>query len=93
MESPGVYILKSSKTGRYYIGSTSDVERRFHQHNTGLVVSTKSFRPWLLLKFIPCNSPTEAKQSEFKLKKYKRRDIVEKVIEDGILPWNHKKRD
>mgnify|MGYP000889111320 CR=1 FL=1 len=28
-----VYILQSETTGRYYCGSTEDVERRVRQHN------------------------------------------------------------
>ncbi|MEI6479299.1 MAG: GIY-YIG nuclease family protein [bacterium] len=30
-----VYILKSLKDGRYYIGSTSDIEKRVERHNHG----------------------------------------------------------
>ena len=37
-----VYILKSLKDGKYYIGCTSDVEARLQFHNSGLQWSTKS---------------------------------------------------
>jgi putative endonuclease len=36
-----VYILKSLKDGRYYIGSTSDVMARLKFHNSGLQRSTR----------------------------------------------------
>ncbi len=84
-----VYILKSQKNSRYYIGSTSNIDKRVYEHNIGKVPSTKNTRPWVVKVFIKCDSLTEARSSEYRLKKYKRRDIVEKVIEDKIFPWNH----
>ena len=89
MKNPGVYILESLKNKRYYIGSTDSINRRIHEHNLGKVASTCNMRPWSLKIFIACRSLTEAKQFEYRLKKYKRKDIVEKVIIDGIFPWNY----
>src|SRR3989344_6402069 len=40
-----LYILHSTKTGRYYIGSCADISQRFHQHNSGSVRSTKFHLP------------------------------------------------
>jgi putative endonuclease len=40
------YILKSLKDGRYYYGSTEDVNRRLLKHNNGDVKSTKGRRPF-----------------------------------------------
>jgi putative endonuclease len=91
--NPGVYIIKSLKNDRYYIGSTNDFPRRLEEHNLGKVFSTKYGRPWILMKFIPCVSITEAKQNEFRLKKYKRRDIVEKTIADSLFPWEYSKNN
>ena len=89
MKNPGVYILKSTKNGKYYTGSTNDIERRTNEHNMGKVSATRKTKPWSLEIFIPCLNSTEAKQSEYRLKKYKRKDILEKVIKDVIFPWNH----
>lgn len=36
-----VYILKSLKDGRLYIGSTPDLKRRFKEHSSKKVFSTK----------------------------------------------------
>lgn len=44
-----VYVLKSEKDGKLYIGCTSDVERRIQYHNEGKVFSTKSRRPFVLI--------------------------------------------
>ncbi len=43
-----VYILKSKKDGRYYYGSTSDLDKRIKEHNAGKVRSTKNRRPLIL---------------------------------------------
>jgi len=89
MNNPGVYIIQSEKNGRYYVGSTGNFEQRLEFHNKGLVKATANIRPLLLKVFVTCDSITEAKQAEYRLKKYKRRDILEKVIKDGIFPWNY----
>ena len=45
------YILKSQKDGKFYFGSTKDLESRVKAHNAGKVRSTKSRRP-LTLHFV-----------------------------------------
>ncbi|MBI2065620.1 MAG: GIY-YIG nuclease family protein [Candidatus Zambryskibacteria bacterium] len=91
MKQAGVYILKSDKHGKYYIGSTDDVIRRIGEHNYGKVFSTRNGRPWKLSTFIECSNLSEAKSSEYRLKSYKRKDILNKVINDRIFPWNYKR--
>ena len=44
-----VYILKSEKNSSLYIGNTSDLEIRLKRHNEGRVVSTKRYKPWILV--------------------------------------------
>ena len=89
MKNFGVYILESQKNNRYYIGSTDNIERRINEHNIGKVVSTRNTRPWVLKVFIKCDNLREAKSNEYRLKKYKRRDILKEVIKDRIFPWNY----
>ena len=43
-----VYILRSQADGRYYYGSTADLEKRLKAHNFGRVRSTKARRPFTL---------------------------------------------
>ena len=52
----GVYIIKSVKNSRYYIGSTIDIDRRLKEHNSGKVFSTKGNIPWELKIFLNCDN-------------------------------------
>jgi len=44
-----VYILQSKKDHSLYIGYTSDLRKRFKEHNQGQNISTKPFRPYSLI--------------------------------------------
>ena len=43
-----VYVLRSQKDGRQYVGLTRDLSGRIRQHAQGRVRSTASRRPFLL---------------------------------------------
>ena len=44
-----IYVLKSKKDGKLYIGCTSNIENRVRYHNEGKVFSTKGRRPLVLI--------------------------------------------
>ncbi len=44
-----VYILKSKKNKNLYIGYTIDLKKRLAEHNNGNNISTKPFRPYILI--------------------------------------------
>ena len=44
-----VYILKSVKHGKYYIGETHDVEARLLFHNSGQQRSIKNRIPFIII--------------------------------------------
>ena len=88
MEKPGVYIIHSKRWNQYYIGSTGKVHKRLIEHNKGKVPSTSGGKPWVLKTFLPCLNIKSARESELRLKKYKRRDVVEKVVRSEIFPWD-----
>ncbi len=64
-----VYILYSDSIGKYYVGHTNDLDRRFAEHNYGHSKFTKTGKPWNLLKTINCSSRKEAVNLEAKIKK------------------------
>jgi len=75
-----VYILKSKKNGRYYIGQTDNLVKRFNEHNLGKSKSTKSYRPWEIIHKEDFFSRREAIKRERKLKNYKKRIRLEKLF-------------
>ena len=66
-----VYILKSLKDGKRYIGYTNDIKTRLEFHNNGLNPSTKNRRPLKLLCFKNFVTRLEAMRYEKYLKKLK----------------------
>jgi putative endonuclease len=44
-----LYILESERTGRFYVGHTNDLDRRFYEHNHGQTKSTRSAATWKLV--------------------------------------------
>ncbi|QNN41359.1 GIY-YIG nuclease family protein [Pedobacter roseus] len=58
------YILKSEKDGKYYYGSTENLEIRLIKHNRGDVKSTKARRPLTIHFFEEFNSRSEAFKRE-----------------------------
>ena len=75
-----LYIIKSQKNNRYYIGSTNDIERRMHEHSSGQSKSTKNTRPWELVYLKKFDNIQQARREEYRLKKQKSRVIIEKLI-------------
>jgi len=59
-----VYIIQSQKDSNIYIGFTNDLEKRFQQHNSGSVRSTKSRIPFVMLYYEALNSKIEAVERE-----------------------------
>jgi putative endonuclease len=89
MKQPCVYILQSVRNGRFYIGSTDDMERRLYEHNTAQVKATKFIVPLDLKAQLPCKTLKEAREAEYRLKRYKNRKILEKLIVDCAFPWEY----
>ena len=78
-----VYILKSDSKQRYYIGCTGSLLRRLNEHRHGKVSSTKSLLPVKLVFQQHCLTFSEARTLESRLKRFKRKDFLEKIIKEG----------
>ncbi len=46
-----VYVLRSGKDGKFYIGWTSDLKRRMREHHSGNNTSTSNRRPLALIYY------------------------------------------
>ena len=75
-----VYILQSLKDGKYYIGSTVNVEARLNFHNAGLQRSTKSRIPFVLVYAEECFDKHCALLRENQIKNYKGGEAFKRLI-------------
>jgi len=66
-----VYVLRSMKDSKLYIGLTSDLRRRITEHNRGQTKSTKYRKSFNLVYYEAYQDFRDAKVRELKLKRYK----------------------
>jgi putative endonuclease len=59
-----VYVLKSEKHWRFYVGLANDVEVRLKEHNNGKTKSTRPYKPWKLVLWSESDSLAEARRRE-----------------------------
>jgi len=77
-----VYILYSSLVGKFYIGSTSDIEKRIHYHKSGRSFYTRNKGPWYLVysEEFQTRQQAIAREKEIKAWKSSKRIIDELSI-------------
>lgn len=63
-----VYVLKSCKDNKLYVGHTENLKRRLIEHNAGKTKSTKLRRPFILIYYEACNILMDAVEREHSLK-------------------------
>ena len=63
-----IYVLKSQKDKKLYVGYTNDLKSRFEQHCKGQVSSTKDRRPFELIYSEACLDKHDAMHREEYLK-------------------------
>lgn len=75
-----VYILKSQKFGRHYIGYTNNVQDRIKHHNSGANKSTRPYIPWELIHHEEFITKQDAWLREKQIKSYKGGVAFKKLI-------------
>ncbi len=73
-----VYILKSSKDSKRYVGYTENILRRLTEHKNGLVKSTKNRRPLDLIYTEGFENKSDAIARERFFKTGKGREYLDK---------------
>ena len=63
-----VYLLRSDRDKRFYIGQTKDVVRRLEEHNAGKVRSTRPRRPFTLVGCKEFPTRDQARYFEYEVK-------------------------
>lgn len=84
-----VYILYFDNSDRYYVGSTSNLKRRLDQHRSGHTNSTKRLGNFNLVFSQEFSSLNKARWVEKRIKSWKRRDFIERIIKDGYIKLEH----
>jgi len=62
------YVIQSIKDQKYYIGYTSDLNRRIEEHNGGISKSTAYRKPFELIYYEACRNIKDAMHREKYLK-------------------------
>ena len=74
------YILQSEIDQSYYIGYTSNLERRFAEHNGGLSRYTRTKMPWKLVFYESHETKSSAIRRENWLKAQRNSRFYEELI-------------
>ncbi|HNZ37328.1 MAG TPA: GIY-YIG nuclease family protein [Candidatus Marinimicrobia bacterium] len=84
MEKYFLYILFSNNLNHYYVGISSNPEKRLQYHNSQNKGWTKRGRPWQLIFQKEFESKSVAMFWESWIKKQKNRTIIEKIINNSF---------
>jgi putative endonuclease len=84
-----LYILKSLSDNQIYIGYTSDLKRRMHEHQSGKCGKSFATSSWLPIKLVYYEayvSEKDARDRERKLKQYGRAiQLLKERIKESLL--------
>lgn len=75
-----VYVLLSQKNHSRYVGFTSDLKKRFKEHDEGLTYSTRAGRPWKLIYYEALLNKIDAISREKYLKSGWGKQFISKTL-------------
>jgi putative endonuclease len=75
-----VYVLRSVRTKRIYVGFSTDPVQRLGQHNSGISKSTKGRGPWELVYTESFATRAEAMQRERYFKTGQGREALRRIL-------------
>jgi predicted GIY-YIG superfamily endonuclease len=79
-----LYILHSLSAGKYYVGISSDPERRLSYHNTIEKGFTSRYRPWEIVYMKEFPDKKNAQLAECKVKSWKSSLMIRKLLNGEI---------
>lgn len=77
-----VYVLQSLKIDWIYVGSTSDLRKRFKSHNDGENLSTKGYTPFKLIFYEAYLSKKDALRREEYFKTTKGKTTLRTMLKE-----------
>ena len=84
-----VYIIYSTSLNKFYIGYTSDLEKRLSEHNNCISNYTSKASDWILKYSEPFSSRGLAMKREKEIKKKKSRTYIEFLINSSSENLNN----
>ncbi len=79
-----VYVLRSKRDGKFYIGSTNDLKRRLQQHQRGENTSTSKRLPVELIYFEGHRSKNDALRREKYFKTTKGKITLRQILREAL---------
>jgi putative endonuclease len=79
-----VYILRSFKDAKFYIGYTTDLRKRLKEHHEGIVTSTKSRIPFELIFYEAYRNKYDAIRREKYLKTSKGKNTLKQMLKEFL---------
>ena len=79
-----VYVLLSKNDGKFYIGFTEDLKRRFEQHNKGESPATKCRRPFELIFYEAYRNKYDALRREKYFKSTKGKTTLNTMLTEFL---------
>ena len=70
------YIIESQSSGKWYYGSSENLDERLTYHNNGWNRSTKGRGPWKYIFVRPFSNADQAREFEFYLKRLRRKEYI-----------------
>lgn len=83
-----IYIVYSASSDKYYIGYTSNPDKRLEEHNTvSFDTYTNKYRPWIRKALFECGTEkANAMKIEKFIKKQKSRRLIELLLDTTFVP-------
>jgi putative endonuclease len=75
-----LYVLQSEASGRYYVGSTSDLDRRLEEHRRNHTPSTRGRGPWKLVHLEEFPVLLSARRRERQIKGWKSHLKIQQLV-------------
>ena len=79
-----VYVLKSLRKNFLYIGFTTNLKKRFKEHNNKEELSTKHYAPFELIFYEAYRDKKDAKRRERYLKTTKGKTTLRSMLKDYL---------
>ena len=81
---PALYILQSTTTALFYVGSALDLPNRLADHQRGHSPYTRNRGPWVLVYQEPFNTLVEARRRERQVKSWKSHRSIQELIDRAV---------